>query len=564
MGDWFKSLRIMESKQSWMIPALIAALIHLSSLFGSFVYDDIPLIVEHPQLSAEGFSYTIWTRDYGMEFAGNPRGFYRPMFMTLVLLIHTFVGPNAFVFHLSALFILIIATILVTRIVFEGSKGSHSLAMITGIFYALHPARVEVASIIMSLPDLIVEVCALIIVLHLLRASSVTISERWRTGVICFGFAGIAALTKESAFFILPALAITATVIILRERQKLSTLFPVAGIVFGMTVGLLLRFLASIHTQFSITDILSQLLRGETAVPALKMLWHATMEIIIPGPVVFWQQFVGRESISASIALMFMVALIGFFWLLSLKGNRLFISLLVAWVGANIINLILLTAGGYPYSQRYLAVAPALMLLCTGGRHILYPLVLRWTKNVQLDRVLRPGAFLLAAYLAAHGAYALAGTFTCWTPLGFFIAMHEANPKAVIPLGAMAQTLNKNGASSLTIETCIQKATSLDRTDPQVPLLHNMMIKRYLADREFTEALRFTDWSLSFFPADSDKHALRSVALASLGRYFEALAAIDKAITVHPKNEPYLALRKQISNNMTSAQHNTPSPTGTR
>lgn len=525
-------------KYPWALPVLAALAVHGASLFGAFVYDDVPLIVKHPELSSPGFLHVIWTRDYGFEYSGTAKGLYRPLFMTAVWGLHHVAGPSAFAFHLLSLLLFCLATALVTRTALLYSRESPAPAVIAGIFYGLHPARVETVSLVMSLPDLVVEICALGMVLCLAKPPSPATSRpAWKTAVYCLGLSLTAALTKESAFFVFPALALTTGAYgIFRRLRWGQVLPPLSGLLLGLGLAILPRLQTGVKAPVPLAETLS-LAMGRESCTTLQTLVLAAREIVIPSPVVFWRNLEMPGSVTASLTLVAILVLAGLLWTWTVRKGSLLTALLVAWSGINMVNLILLSAGGYPYSQRYLALAPALILVCLGGRYL---------ADIIPRRLRRLSGLGLAAYLTMHGAYALAGTFACWSPLGFFTTMQEANPRDVVPLGAVAQTLDENGAPASLVAARVKEATALNPKHPQVPRLHNLVIKRYLRDGSFAEALRFADWSLARFPADYDILVLKSVALAYLGRNTEAIAAVDRAIKKNPDNQSYHTIRSQI------------------
>ncbi len=540
-------------------PMLAAVLVHLPGVFGTFVYDDVPLIPEHAELSRADFVGEIWARDYGLEFARQPKGFYRPVFMSAVFGIYSICGPTPIAFHLFSLLCFIAATVLVTLAAARAAPKNPGLAIFIGVLYALHPTRVEVVSLFMSLPDLLVEIAALVTFLILLREDE-RMPRRipFRATAVCAALALTAGLTKESAFFYLAPLAVTAIVRSIWKHgahAALPTLPVPVGTGLGLVAAFATRVLVGIHNPVSIVGSTMRLL-DDRSLPALYTLVLSIRELVIPEPVVFWRQLPSSPSGAATVAVLLILVFLAAGWVVLLRARQAGGVLLLGWLGGNTLNLLLLTAGGYPYSQRYLAVAPALLLLCLAGHHVFHSLSRRivFDKLRTLTGLRRLPAFVLALYLVLHGAYALSGVFQCWSPLGFFLAMHEASPRDVVPLGAVAQSLNDQAAPALQVETRVRQATALDAGHPQVPLLHNMVIKRYLADGSFTEALRFADWSLDLFPDDSDKTALRAVALASLGRYEQALAAIGQAMTARPDSAEYRLLQTQIQGNMQSEQ----------
>ena len=284
---------------------------------------------------------------------------------------------------------------------------------------------------------------------------------------------------------------------------------------------------------------------GAKAGSILLSLILAARDVIVPSVPVFWRQAVMPAFPGAAALIVLIVGALGLWWLWALRRGNGLVALLAAWIGANALNSIALAADGYPYSQRYLAVAPIVIALCLGVRALFDMLRCR-VPALDTPARRRLAGLLAAAYMAAQGGYTLAGSAACLTPLSFFMAMLKGAPADVVPLGAVAETLNREGGDARDVELCIRRATAIDHTHPQVPRLQNMIIKRYLGDRQYADALRCADWSLTLYPKDSDKMALRAVALASLGAMAEAMRGIDQALVMQPENKGYLLLKQQF------------------
>ncbi len=509
-----------------------------------FVYDDVPLIVTHPNISSPAFLAQAWSRDYGLEYAGTEQGFYRPLFLSLVWVVRTPAGPNPVVFRLVSLAVFCITVWLVYRLALALSNASVRTAAIAGALYAVHPARVETVSLVTTLPDLLVEGMGLLAAFLLLPRSPVRGAAALAAGI---GLALAATLTKESGFFILAALAVSAAAHACRSGDWRPLAAPAIGIVLGLAGSVALRLLVGVGPRVSPVGVLSGML-GDQALPAIAALAHAARDLLVPGPVVFRLgldvQDAGAWGVVPALVILSMAAL----WLMTVRSGDLALSLSTAWVGVNVFNVMLLAAAGYPYSQRYLAVAPAVALLCEGGRrflrHVEAPGPAGRTGQGRCRATLL--YLCMAVYLSAHAAYSVVGSLVCMTPLRFFQAMHAADPDDAVPLGALAQTLNGAGAAADAVEWYVRAATSVDATHSQVPCLHDMAIKRYLDDDRPADALRIADWSLLSFPRDADKLALRAVALARLGRFEDALAGIDAALAMRPDAPAYRTVRDRI------------------
>ncbi len=536
---------------------------HLPALFCAFVYDDVSLVAEHPRLGSALFLGEIWQRDYGQEFVGENRGFYRPGFMTLLMALRMLFGTGPLFFHLFSLAVFCLAIYLVVRVAAAcETRRTGILPLAAGVLYAVHPARVETVSLVMSLPDLLVECGALGVILLLLEGmrgtcagdsgadvARTTQRRGFASVAWCVALALLAALCKESAFFVVPALFGTAALFALRAGvAERRCLLLAAGLsLMALVVVFLLRNAAHVQPPVPVAGTIRALLTGGRAEDALLTLLLALRDVVIPGPVVFWRNVTATHLPGAAVALVALGVVIAGGWLVALRRRNLPLALLVAWCGANAANLVLLAGAGYVYSQRYLAFAPVAILLCLAIGVAANAAAIRWphgwVSSPRYGRLLVLGA---AAYLTALGAFSLAGSSVCLTPKSFFLAMQRANPADVVPLGAVAETLNRERAPVEEVEQCIRAATALDRAHPQVPRLQNMLIQRYLADGRFADALRCADWALGIYTNDADKMVLRATALANLGRPDVARQEVERVLARDPRHVAARQLLEQI------------------
>lgn len=536
---------------------------HLPVLFCGFVYDDVSLVAEHPRLGSASFLGEVWQRDYGQEFVGENRGFYRPVFMTLLMGLRYLCGTSPLCFHLFSLAVFCLAIYLVVRVaaVFD-TRRTGILPLAAGVLYAVHPARVETVSLVMSLPDLLVECGALGMILLLLApgretratdaaadTAAATQGRSFYSVALCGVLALLMALCKESAFFVMPALLGTAVLFALRagaaERKRLLL---AAGLsLAALVVAFLLRQAAQVQTPIPLAGTIRGLLTGGRAEDTLLAMLLAIRDVVIPGPAVFWRNVTAAHLPGAVVALVVLGVIIVGGWMLALRRRNLALALLVAWSGANAANLVLLVGAGYVYSQRYLAFAPMAILLCLAIGVSANATARRWPQWLVVStRSARLLVLAASAYLTAQGAFSLAGSAVCLTPKSFFLAMQRANPADVVPLGAVAETLNRERAHAEEVEQCIRAAMDLDRTHPQVPRLQNMLIQRYLADGRYQDALRCADWALGIYTNDADKLVLRATAIANLGRPDLARQEVERVLARDPRHAAARQLLEQI------------------
>jgi len=542
-------------KRIWLLPVLAGLVAHLPALFCGFVYDDVALVQEHPYLGSFSFLGEIWHRDYGLEFARENCGFYRPMFMTVIWLLRNVFGPDHLAFHLFSLAVFCLAIWLVVRVASAfDTCGTGLLPLVAGILYAVHPARVETVSLVMSLPDLLVECCGLGMVLTLLKTRHAREASARRTALACGAWSLFAVLTKESAFSIFPAVASTALVFAcLRQSANRKLLLAAAGgVLAALLIGGLLRKLAQIHTPVGPVETLRNLLVGGRADDTLVTLLLALRDVVLPGPVVFWRNVAEMDFPGAVAGLLLIGGVIAGGWWAALRRGNLPLALLLAWLGANVVNLTMLFGASYDiyYSHRYLAFAPIAILLCLAVRIVAERAVRRWQVGLAAPRFTTLAVAAVVAYLTAFGVCSLTGAAICINPLTFFQAMRRANPADIIPLGAVAQTLEREGGRAEEIEKYVIEATLLDPKNTRTTRLHHMLIKHYLADRRYQDAFRCAKWSLGIYSNNAETVLLRATAVANLGRPDLAKWDVEQVLSQHPDFPMALQLREQLLRQM--------------
>lgn len=547
---------------AWLLPVAVALLVHLPALFCGFVYDDVPLVAENPALSASGGLTTVIGRDYGFEFAREPRGFYRPAFMALVYFVHRVAGPSAPVFHGVSLLIFCFAVALFVRLAQLLFRDRAGWAIFAGCLYAAHPFRAETVSLVMSLPDLLVEMCALsLTILLLLEPASV----RWRQGVrtmLSGVLALLAALCKESGFYLAVAIAAAAMLhglvsVAGQAARKQSAAAETAGsaktvrpstsegptsVILGGVAALCgLAAAWGIRAAVGIAAPASSVGAGRALVEDWRVAAAAIVKVIgeafAPGRVVFWRETRPAEGLGVALQVVFAVSAIWGAWCI-VRRRSPDVLILLAWIVAGLAIVASAAAGGFPYSQRYAPAAPLLLLVAATARWLTVASGQASTPR----RIAMPAAL----FIAAHGTFTLEGSIRCLSPLSFFTYVHERNPDAALPVGAIAQTLDKERAPAEEVEEWVKKATGLDSTNSQIPALHDMLTRRYLADGRAEDAVRAARWSLQLFPRDADKHALLAAALAGAGQLDEALECLDDAQQLRPGDARYLQLKEQI------------------
>ncbi|GAB4315521.1 MAG: tetratricopeptide repeat protein [Candidatus Sumerlaeia bacterium] len=129
--------------------------------FNDWVYDDRALILENPRLASWRYLPTALTRDYGREFGSeSPRGFYRPLLITLVIALRSTVGTAPLPYRVVSLFTHIAGALALMTLVRRlgrlsgmDKKTGGIAALLAGVVYVAHPLHVETVCLFTDLPD---------------------------------------------------------------------------------------------------------------------------------------------------------------------------------------------------------------------------------------------------------------------------------------------------------------------------------------------------------------------------------------------------------------------------
>lgn len=146
-------LRSTPPRQSWherlhqsRIPLVVCGLalaIYSRSLFCGFIRDDLPQIVNNPQVQSWQYFPRLLGSHLWSQFGPSWTVlFYRPLFSIWMLLVHTVGGLSPWVWHLSNVLLHVAATYLVFRLC-RRLTGSDIGAGVAAAVFAVHPIHVD-------------------------------------------------------------------------------------------------------------------------------------------------------------------------------------------------------------------------------------------------------------------------------------------------------------------------------------------------------------------------------------------------------------------------------------
>jgi len=125
---------------------LLAAVIFLfygNALFNDFVYDDGYLIIENKFIKSFAYLKEIFLSDVTITSPlSQASGYYRPVSMVFLMMIHKVWGLNPFGWHLTSILLHLMNTFLVYILLRRISQNT-TLSLIAGVIFAVHPIHVE-------------------------------------------------------------------------------------------------------------------------------------------------------------------------------------------------------------------------------------------------------------------------------------------------------------------------------------------------------------------------------------------------------------------------------------
>jgi hypothetical protein len=235
--SWAARLRIP------LLVLVVAAAVYVTTLSFDFVFDDTPQIVQsQPNLTWTRvpvyFKTHVW-----QYISPYPTNYYRPLFMTWLMLNYQAWGVDPMLWHLSAVLHHLLATLLfffLARRLLEDDLPAGVAALI----FAVHPAHVEAVAWISGVTEPLFAILTfgtLLCYLHWRDETDPARAWKWRAASI--GLFAAAIFSKETAI-VIPLLVIAFDWILYRGeeghtgerlRRIFSVAFPFAAVLFVYT-----------------------------------------------------------------------------------------------------------------------------------------------------------------------------------------------------------------------------------------------------------------------------------------------------------------------------------------
>jgi tetratricopeptide (TPR) repeat protein len=261
-------------RQHILLIAVLAAtaIVYAVTLQFGFVYDDLGQIVTNPAVQSwryfpDYFRANVWMQQTPV---GN---YYRPVFLTWLLLNHTLFGLHPAWWHLTTVLAHLGATALVFLLALR-LTSDRKIAAVSALLFGLHPVHLESVAWISGVTDVLLALFLIPAFLAYLNFREREHGGRWLA--VSVGLYALALLTKETgvvlpaliaayhllcpeekfgkrvaraAVGVLPFVAVTAVYLVLRAaalRGLAHTMVPLPGNIGWLTIPSVLWFYISL------------------------------------------------------------------------------------------------------------------------------------------------------------------------------------------------------------------------------------------------------------------------------------------------------------------------------
>jgi tetratricopeptide (TPR) repeat protein len=187
---------------------LLAAAVYVDSLGYQFVWDDLTMVVQNPNLLDLRNLPRLLRDDFTTLTSGAMEGHYfRPVMALSLALDATLWGPNPAPFHFTNILLHVAVTFLVSCLVLA-MGATRDVAVLAALIFAIHPVHVEAVAFVSARSDLLPTIAALGCLLAYRRAG---VPGRYRMpwSLVSLLALVLALLSKESTVILPPLLVLS-------------------------------------------------------------------------------------------------------------------------------------------------------------------------------------------------------------------------------------------------------------------------------------------------------------------------------------------------------------------
>lgn len=220
---------ILSGTRAAVLAGLLAVLVDLNGLPGTFIADDVAAVAGNP-LVAQCDVRAIFTTDYWG--AGTNSGLYRPLTVLTFALNRLVFGPEPWSFHLVNVLAHAGVTFFFARTLIALGFGT-PLVFLAGALFAVHPIHADVVNVIVGRAELLVA-------LFLFAGIWLALTRGRRSWPLVLACYGAALLSKEHAIVFLPLLVAADAFVAGDHRRFWRARWPLYALLLAGTAGWLL------------------------------------------------------------------------------------------------------------------------------------------------------------------------------------------------------------------------------------------------------------------------------------------------------------------------------------
>jgi hypothetical protein len=315
-------------------------LVYSGSLFGDFVFDDRPVIVDNDKIKSFRYLPDFFTHGVWQSTKVQLADIYRPLFLIVLLINYKIWGLNPFGFHLTNILFHSANSILVFFLIRRILKEELLIPFVGASVFAVHPVNTESVSWICGLTDPLAVFFLLLSFLYYLNFKKGGNGGSFVLSVVLYFFA----IMSKEAILLFPATI--AAYDYIEERKIYFGRLAVYGL--AAAVFLTAMFLALGETSRSGSIEVSY-------VGILKLLEYATGYVkllFIPWPLEYYLT-TPEKSVIGTPGIIFSIIAFSAMVLCSLKNKPSMFAMF--WIAAAMLPPILLAlSASVHYAARYL------------------------------------------------------------------------------------------------------------------------------------------------------------------------------------------------------------------
>ncbi len=531
-----------QAKPRFTTPLLLTLVLaatfltYVGTLQFEFVYDDLGQIVANPAIQSWKyfplyFHANVWMQQFAI---GN---YYRPVFLSWLLLNHSVFGLHAALWHLTTLLLHIGVTALVFMLALR-LTGDRKVALITALLFGLHPVHLEGVAWVSGVTE---PLLALFLIPSFLAYLNYRERRRTLWFVISLVLYALSLLAKETAI-VLPGLIFAHEWLFGTKGRQWSARLR-AAILWACPFAIVasVYLLARAHALHGVAHSTVNLPARIALLTIPSVLWNYLRLLLAPvGLSVFYDtpyitHVSLRHVLLPSAGVLVFEALLVWWWRRQSRSPVVaFAALWLALPILPLLNLRWLPMGDFIH-DRYLYL-PSI------GFVLLVALALTQMDCRQV--LARPVGQVLAVALAVVMAFATVAQSVPWANdlLLYYHGMAVA-PNNDLPRNKLAATLVQRGM----YDEGIKLYQVVLKTDPDYWYAHYRMGYAQYKVGRYTEAERYLTRAIQLHGTPDEFYYL-GLAQMKLGRHEAASQSLQEAVRRQPEVAEYrqaLAMAEQ-------------------